>query len=144
MMDETEDSIEEIAPGDEEEVADVLNTAHPPDSDSESADSDDESTDRGESSADVGSGQIVIVPLHEHRTLRFMTQKEFAQVLALRSQQIAKTGTAFAEGNTPREKAINEIVKKKCPLKVHRRIGNNVEVIPINDLDLPPGVSVDS
>ncbi|MDF1729139.1 MAG: hypothetical protein P1U53_15470 [Sulfitobacter sp.] len=142
-MDEADDDkIEEIAPGDEEEVADALKKAT--DSDAESADSDVDSDEEDMvAPPDTNCGGLTWVLPHQRRTLDFMSRMEYAQVLAQRAQQIAKTNVSFANGSTPREKAASEIAEKKCPLTVHRKIGNTIEAISINDLDLPPGVSVD-
>lgn len=85
----------------------------------------------------------IIVDKSKRVTSNQMTLYEYTQILGIRALQIERTGVAHVPFNGLTrviDIAIQEIVKRRCPLSVIRRIGNNVyELWEANEMEIPFG-----
>jgi hypothetical protein len=84
---------------------------------------------------------IKIVPDSERRTSDIMSLGEFTEVKGIRAAQIEKTHHAYipiGALTNPMDIAEEELLKKRCPLKLIRHISRHkVEIWRCNEMGLP-------
>lgn len=89
--------------------------------------------------------KISIVPKSECRTSDILYPNEMALILAHRAEQIASTGVYYCDQsfNKPERIAYEEMMQKRCPLKIRRLVGyykNEIayyEEFNVNQMILP-------
>lgn len=73
-----------------------------------------------------------------------LSKFEVARVIAVRVNQIEKTGKHFILEGTYQsaiEIALNEVRQRRCPLKIHRRLNDTEEEVwKVNEMILPPSL----
>ena len=89
------------------------------------------------------NNDLVISKPEDRITSNIMTIYEFSYVLAIRARHIDDGGPVYVdiEGlTTTRAMAMREIVQKKSPLSIMRKLSKNrAEIWAVNDLTIPSG-----
>jgi DNA-directed RNA polymerase I, II, and III subunit RPABC2 len=89
------------------------------------------------------NNDLVISKPDDRITSNIMTIYEFSYVLAIRARHIDDGGPVYVdvEGlTTTRAMAMREIVQKKSPLSIMRKLSKNrAEIWAVNDLTIPAG-----
>jgi DNA-directed RNA polymerase subunit K/omega len=73
--------------------------------------------------------KTIIVAPNKRITSNRLTGYEASNMVAMRSQQIAKCGTHFADDtdeHDPVNLAAKELLTRRCPLLLHRQVGTTV------------------
>jgi hypothetical protein len=140
---------EDVEPADlaepEDEADEDADPADPEDEDAESALSSDEdeeavpdTTSRTQMSREHHAeiDEYVVVPNEERRTAQIMSRAEYTEAISLRTEQIAAEGSQWCmldeippNITTARELALAEMNARRCPLKVMRVIGHEVDPV---------------
>lgn len=97
------------------------------------------------SSVSVANKDCLIVPANNRRTNRFISRKEYARIVGVRTKLIALYAKVFTDVTNiidPKEMAIKEIKEKKCPLMLKREIGIKddkkiCELWSVNEMIIP-------
>ena len=89
------------------------------------------------------NNDLVISKPEDRITSNIMTIYEFSYILAIRARHIDDGGPVYVdiEGlTTTRAMAMREIVQKKSPLSIMRKLSKNrAEIWAVNDLTIPSG-----
>ncbi len=97
-------------------------------------------------SVSVEAKESLIVKTDERRTRRFITKKEYARIIGVRTKLIALYAKVFVDVTNiidPKIMAIKEIKEKKCPLMLKREIGTGkdgrkiCELWSVNEMIVP-------
>jgi DNA-directed RNA polymerase subunit K/omega len=97
-------------------------------------------------SVSVEAKESLIVKADERRTRRFITKKEYARIIGVRTKLIALYAKVFVDVTNiidPKIMAIKEIKEKKCPLMLKREIGTGkdgrkiCELWSVNEMIVP-------
>jgi DNA-directed RNA polymerase subunit K/omega len=98
------------------------------------------------SSVSVEPKDAIVVDPDKRLTRRFVTKKEYARILGVRTKLISLYAKVFTDVTNiidPKLMAIKEIKEKKCPLMLKREVGTTkdgkklVELWSVNELIIP-------
>lgn len=83
---------------------------------------------------------INVVHPDDWKTSDYASIFEFTRVVGIRMTQIqsgAQPYVVYDDTDTIEDIVLRELVEKRCPLSIIRKVGAAIEVIPVNSLIMP-------
>jgi DNA-directed RNA polymerase subunit K/omega len=86
--------------------------------------------------------RVILIPKDKRTCSDYINQQELTAVIAMRGEQIAKSGVSYIESDSvdPIQRAKLEILQRRCPIIIRRRvdIAGIYEDWDVNELHIPP------